>query len=183
MRGEEWFRIADLRHVWIVVDVPGAEVAHVRPGQPVRVHLPDLGQSIVARVSDAAPRFDAETRTFKLRLDADNPGERLRPDMLADVDLPVPFSAALAVPSDAVVDTGLSQVVYVEQAPGEFQRREVVTGWRRGDRVQVLGGLAAGDRVVTSGTFLLESESRMRKGAVRAAAPTPAATAHASGER
>jgi len=168
-RGEEWFRIADLRRVWVLVDVPGAEITHVRPGQEVRLEVPNQGKSFTARVSDIAPQVDAETRTFKVRLEAENPGEALRPDMFVDVELPVAFSPTISVPADAVLDTGLRKTVYVEQGPGEFDPREVEIGWRRGGRVEILRGLAPGDRIVASGTFLVDSESRMRHAPMRAA--------------
>jgi multidrug efflux pump subunit AcrA (membrane-fusion protein)/YHS domain-containing protein len=174
MRGEEWFRVADLRRVWIVADVPGLEAQRVRPGQSVRVHVPDLGRTLEARVSDTPPQFDAQVRTFKLRLETDNPGELLRPDMFVEIDLPVASGDALAVPVDAVVDTGRSKTVYVESGEGVFEPRDVVTGWRHGDAVQIVRGLTAGERVVTSGTFLLDSESRMRRAPARAAHPAAA---------
>ena len=164
MRGDEWFRIADLRRVWVLVDVPGSEIEHAHAGQEARIKIPGMGKTLAGRVSDVAPLFDAATRTFKLRVEADNPGEILKPDMFVDVELPVPVSQALSVPADAIVDTGVRQTVYVEHAPGEFLPREVETGWRRGGRIEILRGLSAGDRVVTSGTFLLESERRMRGG-------------------
>lgn len=169
MRGEEWFRIADLRRVWVVVDVPGADVAHVREGQAVLVRVPGRGRTLTARTSDVAPLFDASTRTFKVRLELDNPDEVLRPDMLVDVEIAIAARPATTVPLDAVIDTGLKKTVYVERSPGTFEPRLVETGWRRADRVEVVHGLSPGDRIVTSGTFLLDSETRMRGGPVQAA--------------
>jgi Cu(I)/Ag(I) efflux system membrane fusion protein len=167
----EWFRIADLRRVWVMMDVTGAEVQHVRAGQEVKVRVPDSGKTFVARVSDVAPQFDAETRTFKVRLEADNPGEVLRPDMFVDVELPAAPSSTLSVPVDAVVDTGMKRTVYIESAPGVFEPRAVETGWRRGGRVEILSGISAGERIVTSATFLLDSETRMRPAVATLADP------------
>jgi multidrug efflux pump subunit AcrA (membrane-fusion protein) len=82
--------------------------------------------------------------------------------MLVDVHLPIALPPAIAVPIDAVLDAGLNKRVYVERADGAFEPRDVETGWRFGDRVEIVRGLADGDRVVVSGTFLLDSESRMR---------------------
>ena len=102
------------------------------------------------------------SRTLKVRLEADNPGFRLRPDMLVDVALQVNLPESLAVPIDAVIDSGLKKTVFVEQAPGQFEPREVQTGRRLGERVEIVKGLAHGERIVTSGTFFLDSESRMK---------------------
>jgi Cu(I)/Ag(I) efflux system membrane fusion protein len=117
---------------------------------------------MTAKVSAVLPQFDATSRTLKVRFEADNPGFRLRPEMLVDVTLKVNLPEALAVPIDAVIDSGLKKTVFVEKAPGQFEPREVQTGRRLGERVEILKGLADGERIVTSGTFFLDSESRMK---------------------
>ena len=86
----------------------------------------------------------------------------LRPDLFVDVDLRVTLPAAIAVPADAVVDSGSKRRVFVERRAGVFEPRQVETGWRLGGRVQIVKGLAEGDRVVVAGTFLLDAESRLR---------------------
>ena len=162
--GEELFRIADLRRVWILADVVGPEAAYVRPGMTAEVSVPGRAAAIRARVSGAVlPQFDAASQSTRIRLDAENPGAVLRPDMLVDVHLQIALPAAIAIPVDAVVDAGLKKRVFAERADGTFEPREVETGWRFGDRVEIVKGLAAGDRVVVAGTFLLDSESRMRR--------------------
>jgi Cu(I)/Ag(I) efflux system membrane fusion protein len=164
MRGEELFRIADLRRVWVLADVFGPEAEHVRPGTVAQVSVPGRSGSIRARVSsDVLPQFDPVSQSVKVRLDADNPQYLLRPDMFVDVDLPITLPAAIAVPADAVVDSGLKKTVFVETGDGVFEPRQVETGWRFGDRIEIVKGLAPGERVVVSGTFLLDSESRMRR--------------------
>jgi len=161
--GEELFRIADLRRVWILADVPGPDAQYVRPGMIAEVSVPGRGITIRARISGAVPpQFDPLSQSARVRLEADNPGSALRPEMFVDVHLPIALPPATAVPVDAVLDAGLKKRVFVERADGAFEPREVDTGWRFGDRVEVVRGLAAGDRVVVSGTFLLDSESRMR---------------------
>jgi Cu(I)/Ag(I) efflux system membrane fusion protein len=170
--GEELFRIADLRHVWILADVVGPEAVYVRPGMIAEVLVPGRATALRATVSGAVlPQFDAASQSTRIRLDADNPGALLRPDMLVDVTLQIALPAALSLPVDAVVDSGLKKRVFAELADGTFETREVETGWRFGDRVEIVKGLAAGDRVVVAGTFLLDSESRMRRPAIGAAAP------------
>jgi Cu(I)/Ag(I) efflux system membrane fusion protein len=161
-KGTEYFRIADLSRVWIVADVFERDAQHLRPGTRVEVSLPNQDKTISAKVSQVLPQFDPASRTLKVRFEADNPGFRLRPEMLVDVGLQVNIPASLAVPIDAVVDSGLKKTVFVERAPGQFEPREVQTGRRLGERVEIVQGLAHGERIVTSGTFFLDSESRMK---------------------
>ena len=168
--GEELFRIADLRRVWILADVPGAEADRLRPGATAEISVPGRGTTIHATVSGSVPpQFDAPSQTARIRLEADNPHAILRPGMFVDASIAAAFPATIAVPVDAVVDTGLTKRVFVERADGTFEPRAVETGWRFGDRVEIVRGLAPGDRIVVSGTFLIDSESRMR----REGAPCP----------
>jgi membrane fusion protein, copper/silver efflux system len=162
-RGMELYRIADLRHVWITADVFGVNAEYVHPGMAAEVTIPGRATALKATVSSSIlPEFDPATQSLKVRLEADNPGFALRPDMYVDVHLAIALPSALAVPSDAVLDAGTQKRVFVETADGVFEPRAVETGWRFGDRVQILKGLQDGDRIVTSGTFLFDSESRMR---------------------
>ena len=161
-RNMEFYRIADLSHVWIVADLFGSEAQYFNPGALAHITLPNLKRSVSARVSDILPQIDPSSRTLKLRLDADNENFALRPDMFVGVDLTVATPPGLSVPSDAVLDSGLSKRVFVDRGNGLFEPREVDTGEPYGDRVQILRGLAEGEKVVTSGTFLVDSESRLR---------------------
>jgi Cu(I)/Ag(I) efflux system membrane fusion protein len=99
---------------------------------------------------------------MKIRLEAENTGFLLRPDMFVDAQVALPYDAALTVPQEAVVVSGLRHRVFVERSAGIFEPRDVKTGRRFGDRVQIVDGLMAGERIVLSGTFLLDSDSRMR---------------------
>jgi len=163
VNGQELFRIADLRRVWILADLVGRDAAFVRAGTIADVSLPERGLTFPAAISRAVPpQFDAATQSATLRLEAENPDAALRPDMLVDVHLPIALPPAITVPADALVEGGLAARVFVERADGAFEPREVRIGWRFGDRVEIVRGLAAGDRVVTAGAFLLDSESRMR---------------------
>jgi RND family efflux transporter MFP subunit len=166
-RNMEFYRIADLRHVWIVADLFETEAQNFHPGAVARITLPNLGRSFYARVSKILPQIDPSSRTLKLRLEADNGDFALRPDMYVEVDLPVATPPGLSVPADAVLDSGLSKRVYVDQGNGIFEPRQVDTGEPYGDRVQILRGLAEGEKVVASGTFLVDSESRLRLAAKR----------------
>jgi membrane fusion protein, copper/silver efflux system len=164
-RDSEWFRIADLRRVWIVTDVFENDAQYLQPGTQVRVNLPDQSRSFPGRVSNVLPQFDGATRTFKVRIDVDNRGYALRPDMVVNVELPVAFSGAIMVPTDAVLDSGLKKTVFVERGQGLFSPREVETGRRFDDRVEIVKGLQAGERIVASGNFLVSSESRLKEAA------------------
>jgi YHS domain-containing protein len=116
-------------------------------------------------VSTVLPQFDANSRTLKVRLELDNPGYTLRPDMFVDVQFPVTLPSALTVPADAVLDSGLKKTVFVDQGNGIFEPREVETGWRFGNRVEIIKGLKPGERIVISGNFLIDSESRLEMAA------------------
>src|SRR6202140_806040 len=158
----EFYRIADLSQIWLLADVFGSEAQSVHPGSTARVTLPGQGKILTARVTDVLPEVDPATRTLKVRLVADNPGFALRPDMYVDVELQVAMPAGLTVPQDAVLDSGREQRVFVERSSGVFEPRAVQTGWRSGDRVEIVHGLAEGERVVGAGTFLVDSESRLK---------------------
>jgi Cu(I)/Ag(I) efflux system membrane fusion protein len=162
--GEPLFRIVDLRRVWILADLPGVDTEHVRPGMIAEISVPGRAARIRARVSGAVePQFDASSQSARVRLEADNPDAVLRPEMFVDVRLEMTLAPAIAVPADAVLNAGLRKRVFVERADGAFEPRDVETGWRFGDRVEITKGLAAGEHVVISGSFLLDSESRMRR--------------------
>jgi membrane fusion protein, copper/silver efflux system len=164
-KGAEWFRIANLDEVWVLADLSEADAALAQPGAKARVSIPGAPTALVAVVSKVAPQFDAASRTMKLRLELANPGARLRPDMFVDVELEIRRPEAITIPADALVDSGRRKTVFVEAGEGTFEPRAVETGWRFGDRVEIVRGLAAGERIVTSGTFLVDSESQLRAAA------------------
>jgi RND family efflux transporter MFP subunit len=167
-RSMEFYRIADLSHVWIIAQIFENEAQYFRPGVVAHVSLPGQRKTFPARISSVLPQVDPATRTLKLRLETENPGFALRPDMFVDVELPLQMPLGLTVPVDAVVDSGLKKRVFVDRGNGFFEPREVESGWQFGDRVQIVKGLSAGERVVAAGTFLLDSESRLRATAMGA---------------
>jgi Cu(I)/Ag(I) efflux system membrane fusion protein len=164
-RDTEWYRIADLRRVWVVADVFENEAQYLQPGVQVRVSFPDQSKVFPGRVSNVLPQFDVATRTLKARIEVENQGYALRPDMFVNVELPVAFSRALVVPADAVLDSGLKKTVFVEHGKGVFSPRTVETGRRLDDRVEIVKGLEAGETIVVSGNFLVSSESRLQEAA------------------
>jgi Cu(I)/Ag(I) efflux system membrane fusion protein len=164
-KGMEWFRIANLDRVWVLADLADADAALLHPGQRATITLPGQRGTLTATVSDVPPQFDPASTTLKVRLLVDNPGAVLRPDMFVDVDVSVERPAALSVPVDAVVDGGLKKTVFVEKGDGVFEPRRVETGFHLGDRVEIVKGLSEGDRIVVSGTFMVDSESQMKAAA------------------
>jgi membrane fusion protein, copper/silver efflux system len=171
-RGVGLYEIADLARVWILLDLFENDTRDLRPGTRVRLLQPYAGsRPFEARVSNALPQFDAESRTMKIRLEAENADYSLRPGMFVDADIPVSRPGVLTVPIDAVVDSGVRKRVFVDRGNGYFEPRRVETGSRFGDRVEIVGGLKPGDRIVLSGTFLLDSESRMQEAALGVATP------------
>lgn len=175
-RGTELYRIADLSKVWILADAHGGDAVW-QPGARAKVYVPELSRAVTATVASNTPLYDDASRGLKVRLIAENPGTLLRPDMFVDVEFDAPAPRGLSVPADAVVDSGVRKVVYVETQDNIFEPRSVEIGQAFAGRVQITSGLKAGDRVVVEGNFLLDSESRMRA----AILPAPSAgETHAS---
>jgi multidrug efflux pump subunit AcrA (membrane-fusion protein) len=136
--------------------------------------------SLAARINYVQPLVDPTTRALKVRLDVPNPGLKLKPNMYVNVDIGVEQAERLTVPAEAVLDTGGRQTVFVDRGNGYLEPRIVHAGERRGDRVTILTGLTAGERVVASGTFLVDSESQLKAAASGTGAPTPAPHTHGS---
>jgi Cu(I)/Ag(I) efflux system membrane fusion protein len=158
----EFYRIADLSRVWVVAEIYGRDAPYLRPGGLAQIKLKDDARQLSARIADSLPQSEAGSGTVKLRLEVDNPNFILKPDMVVDVELPIRLPPAVSVPVDALIDSGGHERVYVEHGEGVFESREVETGWRFGDRVEILRGVLPGERVVVEATFLVDSESRLK---------------------
>ena len=111
------------------------------------------------------PQVDPTTRTLKVRIEADNPDMILKPDMFVDVDFSVAMPARMTVLAEAVLDTGLKKTVFVDRGNGYLEPRQVETGERIGDRIEITKGLTPSDRIVISGNFLIDSESQLKSSA------------------
>ncbi len=175
-RGMEFYKIADLSKVWIIADIFGDEAQWYRPGARVRATVRELGKTIYAVVGQTPPLFDTTSRTLSLRLEASNPHVELRPGMFVDLELNAPAPAGISVPEEAVLDSGMRKIVYVEKSEGMFASTPVETGAAYGNRVTITHGLNEGDRVVVSGNFLIDSESRMRSSSAMLPAEKPGGT-------
>ncbi len=163
--GMNLYKIADLSAVWIMADVYEYEVPLVKVGQKARVTLPySEGDTLNAAVDYIYPVLDPVTRTVKVRIAVNNPGLVLKPAMFANVEILVSPGPRLVIPRSAVLDAGDRQLVYVEKAPGTFEMRRVTLGLRGEEYVEVRKGIRKGEKVVTSGNFLIDSESQLRSG-------------------
>jgi Cu(I)/Ag(I) efflux system membrane fusion protein len=154
--------VADLSRVWIIAEVPEAQITGIRVGSVATLDFPGSARApFAARVDFVYPTLSAETRTLRVRFSVGNADGRLRPGLYGTATLQTPGPEVVTVPRDAVVDTGERQHVFVA-AGDRFEPRVVTLGLQLADRVEVRSGLAEGERIVASGVFLLDSESRLR---------------------
>src|SRR6516162_5982028 len=166
MPDTDLYTIVDLSRVWIMADLFEYEAPNIHVDETARVSLQALpGKTFTAHINYIQPQVDPTTRTLKVRLDMDNSGLILKPDMYADVEFRVNLPVQLTVPADAVLDAGERKTVFVDRGNGYLEPRQVKVGERTGDRIQILSGLNAGERIVTSGNFLIDSESQMKAAA------------------
>lgn len=157
------YTIVNLSTAWVLADVYEYEVPYVRVGQPARMELSYFPEKNYAgRVTFIYPTLDPQTRTVKVRLEFPNPDLELKPDMFADVELQIDYGTHVVVPQEAVLDAGTKQVVFIAHEDGYFEPREIKIGARVEDRIIVLDGLRPGETIVTSGNFLIDSESRLK---------------------
>jgi Cu(I)/Ag(I) efflux system membrane fusion protein len=156
--------VADLSRVWVLVDLYEMDLGRVKLGDRARFTADGLpGRMFEAAIDFIYPTVSSETRTLKARLSLANPDGQLRPGMYGQVDVSSRRGASsLVVPSEAVVNTGGVSYVFLARGEGHFEPRRVWTGTSDGDQVTVLKGLVEGDTVVSSASFLIDSESRLK---------------------
>lgn len=160
--GDVLYTIADLSDVWVDVELRETDAALVRPGSLAGIEVAGLpGHTFAGRVSYVYPTLDSASRSVQARVIVPNPGGTLKPGMYATVRLTTPGASALTVPSSAVLRTGERNVVFVRTQGGELAPHDVQPGRTAGDYTEILSGVLAGQRVVTSGQFLLDSESNL----------------------
>jgi Cu(I)/Ag(I) efflux system membrane fusion protein len=167
MTGMKLYRIADLRTVWIEGAVFEQDLAFIRVGAPVQAELTAYpGRFVDGRVSFVWPTVDEQSRTVRVRVAFANPGGLLKPGMYATLlfEARVGGGDVLQVPAEAVVQTGVRNLVFVVGPDGALTPREIVLGPRAGGRFQVLSGLTGGERIVASANFLVDAESRLATG-------------------
>ncbi len=161
--GINTYTIADLSHIWIVADIYEDAISFIKLKQPANIELLSLpGKLFEAQVTFIDYVLDASTRTVKVRFELDNIQQQFKPGMYATVSLNLAMGRALAVPEEAIIDTGKRKIVFVSKGKGSFEPREVKLGFKADAFYQLLSGLAKGELVVTSAQFLLDSESRIK---------------------
>jgi RND family efflux transporter MFP subunit len=155
--------LADLSQVWVIAEVAEADAAQVSTGATATLNFPMSGRDpFAAMVEFVYPTLTERTRTVRVRLPVPNRDGKLRPGMYGNAEFSPAARTALTVSRDAVIDTGESQHVFVHTSENMIEPRKVKIGARLADRVEILQGLTPGDHVVTSGVFLIDSESRLR---------------------
>ena len=163
MPGEKLFDVVDLSSVWMVADIYEYELPLIKVGQTARIGLSYFpGKEFSTQVDYIYPALASETRTAKVRFTIPNPGGELKPQMFTTVEIKIDLGNRLAVPSEAVIDTGVRQIVYVDKGEGYFEPREVTTGLKVDDIVEVTGGIKAGEKVASSANFLIDSEAQLK---------------------
>jgi Cu(I)/Ag(I) efflux system membrane fusion protein len=162
--GDTLFRIVDTSTMWVLAEVYEQDLAYVKVGDMAKVTVntwPD--RSFEGRVAFIYPSVGKESRTARLRIEVANPDGLLRADMAATAEIEAPIAGRWVVaPDSAIIDTGKRQIVLVERGEGRYEPRPVKLGARVPGYAQVLEGLKAGERVVTSATFLIDAESNLR---------------------
>lgn len=156
------YEVADLSTVWISADIYESEVATVTLNQPASVIFAAYpGTTFRGNVSYISPSLNTDTRAVRVRVELQNPGLKLKPGMYGNVTVHTDAVHTLVVPKEAVLETGLRQLVFLDRGQGRYEPASVKLGRRSQDDVEVLEGLTEGDRIVTSANFLLDAESRL----------------------
>lgn len=161
----ELYMVTDLSHVWVTVDIYEDDIPWVRKDDMAKMRVAGIpGRVFTGKVAYVYPYLEAKTRTIKIRLEFDNSDFALKPDMFANVELLASRQVdALAVPAESIVRTGTQEQVLVRRAPGRFEPRMVVPGVSANGQIQIVSGLEEGEVVVTSGQFLIDSESKLKE--------------------
>jgi membrane fusion protein, copper/silver efflux system len=161
--GSPLFRIVDLSTVWVNAEVPETQAGWIRPGGSVEARAAAYpGAVFKGKVGVLLPEVDTATRTVRARIELPNPGGRLKPGMYATLSFSAPHGKeAVLVPSEAVIRTGTRDVVIVALGEGKFRAANVQVGAESGGQSEIRQGLRAGERVVLSGQFLIDSEASL----------------------
>jgi Cu(I)/Ag(I) efflux system membrane fusion protein len=164
MPGVALYKLADLSVVWLYADIYEYELPFIRLGQQASIQLAYIpAETFTGRAIYIYPSLNPETRTAKVRFEIPNSHERLKPEMYANVEIKVQLGRKLAVPEGAIINTGIRQIAILDKSNGYFEPREVKVGSKADNYYEVLSGLKAGERVVTSANFLVDSESNLKE--------------------
>jgi RND family efflux transporter MFP subunit len=170
------YTIADLSTVWVQAQVFQGDLGRIKAGDPAALNVDSFpGKVFSGRVDFIYPQVDTDTRTAKVRVVFSNPGLQLKPGMFVSVALKVPMGRQLIIPATGVLQSGNREIAFVQRSDGYIEPREVQLGARVGDDFIVLKGLKAGEQVVTSANFLIDSESQLQAALGSFVPPPPGA--------
>jgi Cu(I)/Ag(I) efflux system membrane fusion protein len=162
MPDKELYTIVDLTTVWVNADIYEFELAPIRIGQQATITLSYYpGRTFTGKVSWISPVLDEKTRTAKVRLEFSNRDFTLKPEMYTNAEIEIDGGRKLAIPDEAVLDSGLRKVVFLDKGDGRFAPVEVKLGGKFDGYYEVLAGVSPGERIIASAGFLLDSESRL----------------------
>ena len=162
MPDKELYTIADLSTIWVDADVYESEISLIKVGQQATINLSYYPEETFrGKISYIYPYLDEKTRTVKVRLEFPNSALKLKPDMYVNAEIKVDGGSHLAVPQEAVLDSGIRKVVFIDKGDGHFEPKEVKLGTQMDRYYQVLSGLSEGEKIASSSAFLLDSESRL----------------------
>ena len=179
--GTKLYTIADLSSVWVYAQVFQSDIARIKVGDAATIATDAWpGRSFPGRVSFIQPQVDDTTRTLKVRVEIANPTGQLSLGMFVNVGLDSPLGRQLTIPASGVFQSGTRQIAFVDRGAGYFEPREIETGEGAGDDLVVLKGLKAGEHIVTSANFLIDSESQLQAAMGSFAPPPPGAGAAAA---
>ena len=176
------YTLADLSQVWVVAQVFQDDVGRIGPGDMAQVTVDAYpGRVFSGRIETILPQVDLATRTVPVRLTIDNSSLRLKPGMFVNVDLKTGLGRQLVVPASAVLQSGTRQLAFLYMGDGKIEPKEITVGAHAGDSVIVTKGLAAGQKIVTSANFLIDSESQLQTAAGSFAPTPPGVDTHRAG--
>jgi membrane fusion protein, copper/silver efflux system len=179
--GTKLYAVADLSTVWVYAAVFQNDIGRVKVGDSASITVDAYpGETFPARVSFISPQVDRETRRARVRLEIPNPQLKLLLGMYVDVRIKVSLGEQLAIPAAGVFQSGTRQIAFVDRGGGSFEPRDIELGARAGDDFIVLKGLTAGESIVTSANFLIDSESQLQAALGSFAPPPPGAGAAAA---
>jgi RND family efflux transporter MFP subunit len=174
--GTRLYTVADLSRVWIYAQVFQDDIGRFKPGDMAQITVDAYpGRTFSGRIESILPQVDMATRTVRVRLEVANPGVVLKPGMFVNVDLKTNLGRQLVVPAAAVLQSGMRQLVFVSDGSGRIEPKEVVLGPRAGEDFVILKGLQAGQQIVTSANFLIDSESQLQAASGSYTPPPPGA--------
>lgn len=165
MAGEDIYDVADLSTVWVVANIYESDMQYIKSGQTADIYSTAYPNEVMtAKINFINPVFNSESRTLEVRIDVNNRDMKLKPDMYVKVKINTYAMQTIGVPKNAVIKTGEHNIVYIEKEKGVFEPKQVQIGYEQDGYYAITSGLNEGDLVVTSGGFLIDSETQIQKG-------------------